>query len=74
MPNLVSLTHPSLRILDKTQTEVFPISEFLVKSLIHKNCHNFRPRNDIDMKLDPVTKFDKRKTATSKNLTMMSCQ
>ena len=57
MPNLVSLTHPSLRILDKTQTEVFPISE----SLIHKNCHNFRPRNDIDMKLDPVTKFDKRK-------------
>ena len=31
MPNLVSLTLPSLQILDKTQGGVFPISGFLVK-------------------------------------------
>ena len=42
MPSVVSLTHFILQILDKTQTEVFPFSEFLVKSLINKNYDNSR--------------------------------
>ena len=62
MPNLVSLTCPSLQILDKSQTGVFPI--YLVK----ENCHNSRTSSDIDMKLGPVTKLDKRDTATSKKI------
>ena len=33
MPNFVSITRPSLQILGKTQTLVFPISEFLVNPL-----------------------------------------
>ena len=33
VPNLVSLTRPSLQILSKTQTEVFPLTEFLFNSL-----------------------------------------
>ena len=36
-------------------------------TLIKENCHNSRTSNDIDMKLGPVTKFDKRNMATSKN-------
>ena len=35
-PTLVSLTRPSLQILGKTQTELFPISGFLVNSLWKK--------------------------------------
>ena len=50
MPNLVSLTCPSLQILDRTQTKVFPIFEFLVKSL-NKNGHNSETSNHIDKKL-----------------------
>ena len=33
VPNLVSLTHPSLQILGKSQTGVFPTSSFLVNHL-----------------------------------------
>ena len=64
MPNLVSLTHPSIQMLNKTQTGVFQISRFLVKSLINKNCQNPGTNNDIGMKLGPVTKLGKRKTST----------
>ena len=35
-------------------------------SLIKLNCHNSRTRNDIDMKLGPVTKLDKRNKIVSK--------
>ena len=66
MPNLVSLTLPNLPILDKIQTRVFPISRFLVKSLINKICDNSRTSNDTDMKLEPETKLDKRNTTASK--------
>ena len=31
-----------------------------------ENCHNFRTNDDIDMKLEPVTKSDKGNKATSK--------
>ena len=50
MPNLVSLTCPSLQILDRTQAKVFPIFEFLVKSL-NKNGHNSETSNHINKHL-----------------------
>ena len=52
------------------------ISDFWIsgQSLIKRNCHNFKTSYDIDMKLVPVTKTDKRNKTTSKKLTMTSCQ
>ena len=60
MPNLVTLTCPSLQIMDKTQTGVFSISGFLVKSFTKKNYRNYRTSPEIDMKLGPLTckKYD----------------
>ena len=66
MPNLISLTYPSLQTLFKAQTGVFPIFGYLVKSLVNKNCNNSRNSDDIDVKLGPATKLDKRNTTTSK--------
>ena len=63
---LVSLTYHSLQMLGKSETGIFLISEFLVKSLINKNCHNSRPKNHINMKLGPVTQLDKGNTTTSR--------
>ena len=37
------------------------------QSLINVNCHKSRTNDDIDMRLEPVTKFDKRKKKMSKN-------
>ena len=48
---------------------VFPISKFLgnpYKGFIEENCHNPRTNNDIDVKLSPVTKLEKKNTAISK--------
>ena len=44
------------------------ISDFRIsgQSLIKVNCHNSRTRDDIDIKLGPVTKLDKRNKTTSK--------
>ena len=44
------------------------ISDFRIsgQSLIKENCHNSRTNDDIDMKLGPVTKLDKRSKSTSK--------
>ena len=39
----------------------FPISS---QSLIKENCHNSRTSDDIDMKLGPVPKLDKRTKTT----------
>ena len=66
MPNLVTPTRPSLQILHKTLTKACPISGFLVESLINKICHNFKTSNEIRMKLELVTKRDKKKTTTLK--------
>ena len=33
-----------------------------------ENCHNSRSNDDIDMKLGPVTKLDKRNKTTSKKI------
>ena len=63
MPNLVSLTCPSLQILEKT--------EYIHKSYFHtyfRNCHNSKTNYKIDMKLGPVTKIDKRNKAMFKKI------
>ena len=68
MPNLVSINCPSLQILGKTQPGVFLISRFLPgQPLIKENCHNSRTSQDIEMKLGPVTKLDKRNKITPKH-------
>ena len=36
------------------------------QSLIKENCHNLRTSDDNDMKLGPVTKFDKRNKTSKK--------
>ena len=60
MPNLVSLTRPSLQIGG--------ISDFQIsgQSLIKRNCQNSRTSDNIDLKLVPVTKLDKRNKTTLK--------
>ena len=71
MPNVVSITGPSLQILGRTQTRIFLTSglpDFQIP--YKKNRHNSRTRDDIDMKLGPVTKLDKRNKTTSKNSTL----
>ena len=62
VPNLVSLTCLSLKILGKTEVGVFQISRFLIKVY----CHNSRNSDHIDMKLGPVTKLNKRNKTISK--------
>ena len=66
MPNLVSITCPSLSDIGQNSDEV--ISDFQIsgQSPIKKNCYNFRTSDDIVMKLRPVTKLDKRNKTTSK--------
>ena len=71
---LVSLTCSSLQISDKNQTREFPISSFPVKLIINRSCRKSTTSDDTDMKLGPVTKIDKRNTATSKELTVTSCR
>ena len=66
VPNLVSLTRSSLQILGKSQ-RYYRFPGFW--SIPYKrNCHNSRTSDDIDMKLGPVTKPDKRTRTTSKKL------
>ena len=45
------------------------ISDFRIsgQSLIKENSHNSRTSDDIDIKLGPVTKLDKKSKTTSKN-------
>ena len=52
------------------------ISDFRIssQSLIKENFHNSKTSDDIDMKLEPVTKLDKKKKNRQKKLTMTSCQ
>ena len=44
------------------------VSEFYRAMVKSENCHNSRTSHDIDMKLGPITKLDKRNTAPSKNI------
>ena len=60
---MVSITCRSLQIFGKTQMVVVSISgQYLIK----QNFLNSRTSDDIDMKLGPVTKIDKRNKMTSK--------
>ena len=56
--------------LDIGQNSNGGISDFWisVQFLIKENCHNSRTSDDIDMKLEPVTKLDKRNKTTSKKI------
>ena len=36
------------------------------QSLITRNCHNYRTSDEFDMKLEPVTKLDKKNSIMSK--------
>ena len=73
IPNLPQ--SPDIRLKSDGGISVFLISG---QSLGQKNSDNSRTSNDIDMKLGPVTKNDKGKTATLKktdqNLTMTLCR
>ena len=44
------------------------ISDFRISGESHtkRNCHNSRPSDDIDMKLGPITKLDKKKKQRQK--------
>ena len=55
MPNLSQ--SPGIR---QNLDEVISDFQIFGQTLIKENCHNSRNSNDIDMKLGPVTKFDKR--------------
>ena len=58
MLNFLSITHPRLQVLRKTQRG---FSDFWIsgQSVIKENCHKSRIGGNIDMKLRPVTKIDK---------------
>ena len=66
MPNLVSINCPSLpRYWAKLRRGCFHF-QISGQSLIKENCYNSRTTDDIDIKLRPVTKIDKRNKTTSK--------
>ena len=70
VPNLVSLTCPSLQIFGKTQTQ----NRISDQSFIKENCHNSITSDYIDMKLGSVTKRDKsNKTPSKKFADVGSC-
>ena len=56
-----------------TKIENEGISDFWIsgQSLLKENCDDSRTSDDIDMKLGPVLKLDKKR---QKNLTVTSCQ
>ena len=56
---------PSLQTSKRTQTGLSPISGFLLKPLMNKNCHNSRT-TDNGMKLWSVPKLVRRNTVTLK--------
>ena len=67
MPNLVFFSipnSPQAQILGKTQTEVFPISGFMVNPLQKKII--ITPELAMILKLESVTKLDKRNKKTSR--------
>ena len=68
LSNLISTTCPSLQIL--CQNSDGGISEFWIsgQSLTKQTYHKSRTSHDIDMKLGPVTKIDKRHKTTSKKI------
>ena len=74
VPNLVSLTRPSLQILGINSPNQGVNSNFQIygESFINENGHNSRASHDTDMKFDPITKLETR--PRRKILTMTLCQ
>ena len=68
--------HNSSQSPDTGQNSDGGISGFRIsgQSLIKENCHNSRTSDDIDMKLGPVPKLDKRNNTSQKILTTTSCR
>ena len=68
LPNLASLTPPSLQIFGKNADG--GISDFWLsgQSLIKENCHNSRASASIDKKLGPVTKLGKKNKKNTKKV------
>ena len=60
MSNLLSLNCLCLNIWGKIQMGVFPNFQTSCQFFINDNCYHSRTRHDIDMKLGPVTKLDKK--------------
>ena len=60
--------HNSPQSPDIGQNSDRGISDFWIsgQSLIKENCHNSRTSGDIDIKLGPVTRLDRRNKTTSK--------
>ena len=68
MPNSVSLTCPNLQILGKTQTEVFPISRFLVNHLYKKIVITAESVMILIWNLDQSINLQRETKATSKKI------
>ena len=64
--NLVSLTQPQSPDIGQNSDGGISYLRIFDQSLIKGNRHNSRTSDDINMKLWPVTKLDKRNKATSK--------
>ena len=60
--------HNLLQFPDITQNSGWGISDFRISGqpLLKENCYNPRTSGDIDMKLGPVTKLDKKNKIISK--------
>ena len=58
---MLTLTQPSLQVLNKSQVGGISLFQISDQSLINKNCQNSRTSNDIAMNLGPVAKLDKKK-------------
>ena len=63
VPNVVFLTFSSLQILGKTQTRIYPVSEFLVNPVKTKIVINLEAVVILAMKVAPVTEPAMRNTA-----------
>ena len=74
MPNLISLTCPCLQTLGKISGRDISYLRISSQSLVKENWYNSRTSDDVDMKLGPVNKLDKRNKTTFKKMTMTLCQ
>ena len=54
--------------MGKEERRFFSDFQISDQSLINENCHNSGTSHDIDMKLEPVTKLDKRNTISERNV------
>ena len=64
----VSLTYPIIQILNTTKMGVTFNIRNSGQTLTNKNCKKTRASINIDMKLAPVTKLDKKTTTTLKKI------